>query len=308
MKLTWKTSITIILLLATVGALLAQPILTDRKNEQESYPDLQITEKNQEKNILNVYKRLGRFGRLVELAQEDRMKNFKEVEEPNDFRHTIKNIKYTPRNTYFRYVREDPEFLLVGLGTTTDIQARINERIGQANAAGVQIKDFQFQQREGIELTAFDFIKEQTQNAVLETVGSQRKSLSLFYRQANQAGAQDEPQQLELDLAVIRNTEDHQRDGVKDVEIIIDPTPMDDNLDDIIVIHRYNMKVPRITLLGALSNTPSFPLRNKFKQKYYVKLLDHFYRLYRLVDNYAYKDDNDYGEDLNEKLENSLDY
>ena len=46
----------------------------------------------------------------------------------------------------------------------------------------------------------------------------------------------------------------------------------------------------------------------RFKQQFYVKLLDHFWRLYSMVANYASKDDNDFNEEVIEDLEHSIDY
>lgn len=306
MKNSFKITSIAILVVMVAGGLIAKPRLIDREAEKEEFPDLQVTEKKQEENIINVMKRLNDYGHLVELAQEDRMKNFKAIEEPLEFRHTLKNIKFTPRNTYVRYVKEEPSLFFAGIGNLEEVNALVNEKVQAAKAAGVNATDLQFQNRDGIELTQFGFIKEAVKGGKEETVGSKRKVVSLFYRQLNQQA--DTERQLQLEMVVMRITDDHLRNKMKDVELIIDPSPLDDNLDDIIVIHRYNTKVPTITVVGAVANTPSYPLRRNFKQKFYVKLLDDYYRLYQLVDNYSTRDGNRYHEEVVEELTDQLYY
>ena len=284
------------------GSVLAQPKVVDRKTEKEEYPALQVTEEKQEMNILHVQKRINTFGRLVALAREDREMMFQRLENPNDFRHTMKNLEYTPRNTYIRYVKESPDFVFVGMGKTDEVMGSIRELTQRGNAGGINVPELAFQQRDGIELTQFEFLKDEKNQAV----GSRRKSLTMFFTQTNTQA--DTAQNLELSMTVTRIVNDQQKDGVKTVEIVIDPTPLDQQMDDVIVIRRYNYKVPQVTILGMMSNTPNFPHRTRFKKKYQNKLLEHFYRLYMLVDGYANKDQNDYNENLIEELESSLEY
>ncbi len=306
MKDSFKKTLIALLTLALAGNLYAKPRVIDREAEKDAYPDLQITEKKQEQNIISVMKLLSDYGHLVELVQEDRLKYFKAVEEPLEFKHNLKNITYTPRNTYVRYIKGSPNFFFAGLGTTEEVNALINEKIQEAKAANVNVSEVNIGERDGIELTQFDFIKEINGSGKMVAVGSKRKVVSLFYKDTSQQA--DTEQSRVLDMVIVRITDNHLRNSVKDVELIIDPTPMDDNLDDIIIIHRYNMKVPTVAIMGAIANTPSYPLRNKFKQGFYLKLMDHFYRLYQLVDNYSTMDGNDFHETVIEEVTDQLDY
>ncbi len=301
-----KATLPLILLIAA-GAATAQPRLVNREFEKDDYPNLQVAEVKQEENIQDVMKRLSDFRHLVEMAREDRISNFERIKDPNNFQHTLKNINYTPRNTYIRYVRENPENIFVGFGDKDNMVAQAQEKIAQAVANKVQVKNLAFQERDGIELTQFDFIRETVGTQCCIAVGSRRKSLTLYYRQpANQQP--DAAQELLLDMVVLRVTEDHQRNGVKNVEVIIDPSPLDADLNDIMVFQRYNQHVPKITLAGMMSNTTNYPHRYRFKKKFYNRLNEHFYRLMMLVDNYASKGDNDYNEKVIEELEKTLDY
>ena len=302
MKSSTKAVSLLIALTIVTGSAVAQRKVVDRKSEKEEYPALQVTEEKQEQNILHVQKRLNTFGRLVQMAREDRELMFQRIKNPNDFHNTLRNLEYTPRNTYIRYVKESPEFLLVGMGNTQEILGNIREMTQKGNAANINIPDLTFQQRDGVELTQFEFIKDD-QN---EAIGSRRKSVSLFFTQTNTQA--DTEQNLQLSMTVTRVVEDDQKDGVKVVEVIIDPTPLDQQMDDVVVVRRYNYKVPQVSILGMMSNTPNFPHRTKFKKKFYNKLSEHFYRLYMLVDGYASKDQNDYNENLIEELENSMTY
>jgi len=287
-------------------ALAAKPKIIDREQEAKDYPDLQTTESILEKSIAEGYSRLGLFGPLVNMAKEDRDKYFKEREEPLDFRHTLKNIVYTPRNTYVRYIKESADFLLVGFGDTAETQAKISEKTAEATNAGVQVQNFAFQDREGIELTQFEFIYSEDQ-AVREAIGSRRKSVSLFYKRTGQ-GNVDTENDFTLDLVVTKIIHDNFKAGVKDIELVIDPSPLTSNMDDVIILHRYNQKPSQALILGTMPNTPNFPQRNTFKQKFYLKILDHYNILYRLLDGYAKKDGNAYNDTVIELLRKSTDY
>ncbi len=284
----------------------AQPKLIDREEEKKEYPDLQLTESQLDKNIQDAYKRLSLFGPLVGLAKDDRAKYFKQKEDPLDFRHTLKNIVYTPRNTYLRYVKESPEFLLVGFDTTQEMLAKIKEKVDYVISQGVKASQIQFKERDGIELTQFDFIYADD-NPQRATVGSKRKALTLFYERINQSTI-DSPQDFRLTMVVSRITDDHIKDGIKNVELVIDPDPQTENMDDVIIIHRYNQKPTNVIVLGAMHNTPNFPHRLQFKRDFYLLLLDHFDILYKMVDGYSKKDGNKYNEKVIEYLKNSTLY
>ncbi len=293
--------------ICAVGVLTAEPKVIDRAAEARDYPDLQQTEKNQDANIVEAYKRLNQYAPLVAMGAKDRATSFKEKAEPLKFEYTFRNIKYTPRNSYVRYVKESPEFILVGLGDTKTVLDLMTEKNKQLNDAGVQVPNFQFQTRDGIELTQFQFIFREDSDKIRAT-GSRRKSVMLFYK-AGAGTAPDTAGAQALDMVVTRIVEDDYDSGVKDVEVIIDPTPgAAGPKNDIITLHRYNYKVTTCALLGAMSNTPNYPHRVDFKQKFYVHLMDHFDTLYRMVDTYAKRDGNDTNEKTIGRMRNSMDY
>lgn len=302
-----KKLITIVLLIL-VGQLYiwAQPKLIDREEEKKEYPDLQQTEAILDKNILDAYNRLSIFGPLVNLAKNDREKYFKQKENPLDFNYSLKNIVYTPRNTYIRYVKESPEFLLVGFDTTQEILAKIKERIDYVSGQGVKVPQLQFKSRDGIELTQFEFIYSEDSPS-REVVGSRRKSLTLFYERINQ-GTIDTPQDFKLTMVISRVVRHHIKDGIKDVELVIDADPNSENMDDVIILHRYNEKPTNVIVLGSMHNTPNFPHRVEFKRDFYLQLLDHFNSLYRMVDGFAKKDGNQYNQKVIDLLKKAMEY
>jgi len=301
-----KLSIVGLLIIVSQIYILAQPKLIDREEEKKEYPDLQQTEAILDKNIQDAYKRISIFGPLVNLAKNDRSKYFKQKEEPFNFEHGLKNIVYTPRNTYIRYVKESPEFLLVGFGTTQEVLAKIKERIDYVNNQGVKVPQLGFQNRDGIELTQFEFVYADD-TPTREVVGSRRKSLTLFYDRVNQSTI-DTPQDFKLTMVVSRIINHHIRDGVKDVELIVDPDPNTENMDDVIILHRYNEKPTQVIVLGSMHNTPNNPHRVVFKRDFYLQLLDHFNSLYRMVDGYAKKDSNEYNQKVLQLLKKEMEY
>jgi len=301
-----KLSIVGLLIIVSQIYIWAQPKLIDREEEKKEYPDLQQTEAILDKNIQDAYKRISIFGPLVNLAKNDRSKYFKQKEEPFNFEHGLKNIVYTPRNTYIRYVKESPEFLLVGFGTTQEVLAKIKERIDYVNNQGVKVPQLGFQNRDGIELTQFEFVYAED-TPTREVVGSRRKSLTLFYDRVNQSTI-DTPQDFKLTMVVSRVINHHIRDGVKDVELIVDPDPNTENMDDVIILHRYNEKPTQVIVLGSMHNTPNNPHRVVFKRDFYLQLLDHFNSLYRMIDGYAKKDSNEYNQKVLQLLKKEMEY
>jgi hypothetical protein len=301
-----KLSIVGLLIIVSQIYIWAQPKLIDREEEKKEYPDLQQTEAILDKNIQDAYKRISIFGPLVNLAKNDRSKYFKQKEEPFNFEHGLKNIVYTPRNTYIRYVKESPEFLLVGFGTTQEVLAKIKERIDYVNGQGVKVPPLSFQNRDGIELTQFEFVYAED-TPTREVVGSRRKSLTLFYDRVNQSTI-DSPQDFKLTMVVSRVINHHIREGIKDLELIVDPDPNTENMDDVIILHRYNEKPTQVIVLGSMHNTPNNPHRVVFKRDFYLQLLDHFNSLYRMVDGYAKKDSNEYNQKVLQLLKKEMEY
>lgn len=298
-----RTRIIVLSVLVAAG-LTAEPKIIDRAAEEKKYPDLQETEKQHDKNIQEAYGRLSAYGPLVAMTAKDRATAFREKAEPMRFEHTFRFVKFTPRNTYIRYVKETPEMLFAGLGDIKTIQELIAAKTKQANDAGIQLAAFTPQSRDGVELTQFNFVIRQDPDRERAT-GSRRKSVMLFYKAG---GAPDTQGDLQLDLVVTRIVEDDYDAGVKNLEVIIDPSPSTPGTDDVVTLHRYNLKVTNCALVATMSNTPNYPHRADFKRKFYTRLLDHFDTLYRMVDTYAKRDGNDVNEKTLTRMRDGLDY
>ncbi|MCB1172052.1 MAG: hypothetical protein KDK39_00730, partial [Leptospiraceae bacterium] len=239
--------ITVTITLAAFGGLLiAQPRMVDRKTEKEDFESLQVTELKQEENIKQAYDNLGKLGWLVEMAKTDRKTKLEqEFDEKGrlDFKKTFRFIEYTPRNTYVRYVKETDkqsgDNILIGLGTLDEVNALIKDKNTKASAVGVKTKDISFQNREGIELTHFDFIYGADPDQ-RRAVGSRRKSLALYFDK--KGSDPNDVNSWQLTMVVSKTVRDNFRKGIRDVELIVDSSPQDSTMDDVIILHRYNEK------------------------------------------------------------------
>lgn len=295
-------------ILLTCSYLWAQPRQVDIKRENSEFLELQTTEANQEKNIKSTYDDFSKLGWLVDMVKKDRKLQQEQATEKGrlDFNKSFRYVKFTPRNTYVRYIKEGEDFLFTEFGTVKEVKELIAKRIEIAKAVGVATKDINLQTREGIELTQFNFIYGHSKEQRV-AVGSKRKSVSLFFtpKAGAKPGSEDN---WDLSLIVSKVVKDNFRTGVRNVELVIDTSPADDPMDDVIILHRYNEKPVSAIVLGSMSNTPTHPHRVKFKQKFYLKLVDHFYRLYSLVATYASKDDNENNEKVINTLKAELDY
>lgn len=287
-----------------ITGLLAQESWIDPELEKQRYPDLLATEAQQDVNILDAYSRLGTMGRLVAMAKRDRERGFKELAEPLVFKHIFfRELRFTPRNTYVRYVKEDKDFLLAGFSDTADeTLADIQNRIQIVSSQGVQAKPVVFNTREGIELTQYDYIYSKNEPS-RPVIGSKRKTATLFFTQDPQ-----NPLVFQLEQVVLKVLEHDQRNNRLFKQVIIDPSPLTKEMDDIIIIQRYNTKPMQVTLLAEVWNSSNYPHRTRFKQKFLVKQLDHFFRLYRMVDGFAESSGNGYREKLLDELEKSNRY
>lgn len=295
-------------------SLYGQQKLIDRKEEAQRFAELQKTERIQDKNIISSNQMLAGFGHLVEQARTDRLVKWQEVNvDAMSFENTFRLLKFTPRNTYIRYVEDIEDlkkdkdgkikgnFILAGFGDMQEIQQEMEKEVKLAKNIGVDAKAIQFNRgRVGIELIQFDFIYAEDRDA-RRAVGSKRKGLSLYFTKGKDGA-------MNLDMVVIRVIDDHMRNGLRNLQVIIDPTPLDDQLDDILIFDRYNQKPTKVTVLGMMKNTPTSSHRLEFKQKFYQKLLTHFYRLYRMVDAYSTTGAEGYNESVLKKLEDSLTY
>lgn len=297
------------------SALAAQPRLIDRKEEAKRYPDLQVTESVQDQEVIERLKGLAAYGHLVDMARVDRKTKWQEdYVDPQKFENTFRLLKFTPRNVYVRYVEDIEDlkktadgkikgnFILAGMGAADELHQLLESKIADAKTSNVKAEKISYGQgRTGIELTQFDFIYEADEEKN-KAVGSLRKSLALYF---TGGGKGAEPV---LNMVVLTTVYDHLANGVTFKQVVVDPTPLDTNLDDIIIYDRYNQKPTAITVLGTMSNTPNDPHRVRFKKKFYTKVLSHFYRLYRMVDSYARRDGNEYNREVIEKLEDTLEY
>ena len=299
--------------ITSVSSLFGQPRLVNREEEKQEFPELQETEAYQEKNIQETYTELQRMSFLVRMTEIDRKVAFEEQLPENqfDFTKTFRYVEYTPRNTYIRFVANDQQFLLNTFGEATKVKEAMDARVAKAKEIKAWSteqgwKDIQFGgDKKGIELTQFAFIYSDEKEA-RKVVGSRRKSVTLFFNDA--AGEVAQGQELTLNMVVTRVIRDDFKEGVRNAYLIVDPSPETQAMDDVVILHRYNQKPTKVTVLGMMSNTATNPHRNRFKQKFYVKVLTHFFRLYRMVANYASKGDNDYNEEVIEQIEYSLEY
>jgi len=307
--------------------LIAQKVLVNRKWEVENFPALQNTEKIQESNILVANKRLSGFAHLIKLAIIDRKTAAKEADDPQKFENTFRWLKYTPRNTYIRYVQDiekevkNPRskvdcklenFILAGMGTPCELKANLQIKLKEADGVKLtgleKIKALTFNQRSGVELTQFDFLYK-TDDEKRKPVGSLRKSLILLFK-ADKDGnlIKDKDGKAIINMVVTKIVYDHLSEGMKYTQLILDPSPMDEQMNDVVIYDRYNQKPTTISLLGMMANSANFPHRLRFKRKFYLKVLDHFFRLYRMVSGYATRDNDSYNEKVIKKVENGLTY
>lgn len=290
-----------------IASLAAQPKLVNKEEEAKEFAALQETEAHQDKVIHTAYTdNLEEMGFLVPMLKQDRAFRFAEEKDPLDFENTFRFVEITPRNSYIRYVKEDAQFLLNTFGTVQETLALVEEEVKEAQNANVKAEPLTFKERDGVELTQYNFIYDIV-DGERRAIGSRRKSLTLFFEPNAEQSTPREPAYT-LTMAVARVVEDNFRDGVRNIELIIDMTPQTAEMEDVIILHRYNQKPTNAIVLGGMHNTASYPHRLRFKQKFYRHYLDHFYRLYAMVANYASKGDNDYNEEVIENFEQSMDY
>ena len=284
-------------------------------NVSGSLKELQATETIQDEGIEQTTENFKEFASLVEKARIDRETKWKERNvDPNNFENTFRKIQFAPRNSYVRYV-EDLEkdvtiegktvkgnILLEGFGEVADVTKEIQNAVKISTSQGnSSAKTIAFNQgRVGIEIMQYDFIKERTKENESVAVGSQRKSVALLYKKSGD--------NLTLDMVVTRIVNDHLREGTKEIQLIIDPTPLDPGLDDLIIIDRYNQKPAKATILGTVLNSANSPYRLKFKQSFYQQHLANFYRMYRLVLGFSSEDDSEYQHGVITDLKRSLQY
>ena len=253
------------LLLSSV--LFAQWKLVDRQKENKKYQSLQQSGKSWDRNIQEAYGQLAQFGFLVELAKRDRAIAILAEKEPHDFRHDKRDLKFVPWRNNIRYVKEGEQFLLNSFGKLSEVKELIKKKVELAAKNNVTVPNPNIGGREGVEVSQFGFVYAKDPDKT-RAIGSQRKWIGLYFAQ---------PGQNELSFASLRVEYHNFRSGVKEIELIIDPSPIDDQMEDIVIVHRYNQTAPKVYLLALMHNNKSFAHRNEFKKKYDAYLRGSFF-------------------------------
>ena len=264
-----------IFILLLGSALFAQRKVIDRQQENLQYKSLQIAGKTWDKKIQEVYKKLEHFGFLVALAKDDRKKAILGEKEPLDFRHDRRHLKFVPWRNSIRYVKEGEDFLLNSFGDIEEVKALIAKKIQLAAQNNMTVPKPNIGNREGFELSQFGFIYVKDPDKT-RAIGTQRRRLTLYFSGPNQ----------QLAAATMRIEYHNFREDVKEIELIIDPTPIDKQMEDIVILHRHNKKEAKVDLLALMHNSKAFANRNKFKSKYHNYLRVHFFQSIQRIATY----------------------
>ncbi len=285
--------------------LFAQPGLIDRAAEKVDHAALQFGEKILDKNIQEAYEYLKSLGYLSALAKSDRALAIKAEKEPYNFRYDQRALKYVPWRNSVRYVKESDLFLLNTFGSTEETLALIQEQVTKARLQKIDIPNFQLGSRDGVEISVFGFLYVKDKDKT-RSIGSIRRTLRMFYVPTGRLpnGEQD----YDLGLVSLRIVYDNFRQGNKDVEVIIDPSPNDEQMDDLIILHRYNQAPSDVYLLGLMHNTKTFSHRYDFKRKYYSYFRDQFLQLLQRVTKYNTFSTNASHEEQVKRLDRGLRY
>ena len=278
------------------NTLFSQSPVVNREQEKKNFASLHFTEKRLGQNIKEAYESLSKFAYLIKLAKEDRLRAIQAEKEPHNFRHDFKALKYVPWRNNIRYVKEGDKFILNSFGKVNEIKELINERVTQARANNILIDKINFQAREGIEFSQFSFIYAKDSDKT-RAVGAQRKWLSLYFN----------PNKT-LALSTLQVEYNNLRRGVKEIELIIDPSPTDNNLDDLVIVHRYNQGPAKVYLVGMMYNNKSFNNRNNFKIKYNNYLRNKFLQMFQRVAKYNNYNSHEGHKKHFERLERGLEY
>ncbi len=257
----------------------AQEAVVDREKEKKKFKSLYYSEKIWEKNIKSAYDTLGSFGHLVKLAKNDRALSVLSEKEPLNFNHDKVALRYVPWRSSIRYVKEGERLILNTFGKLEEVKTLIKSKIDLAKMNKINASDLNIGNRDGIELSRFGFIRVKDPDKI-RAIGSQRDWLSLFF------APQGNDKKGLIALATLRTEYNNLRAGVKDVQIIIDPSPMDDNFDDIVIISRYNQDTPSVSLVGLMRNDKSFSHRNEFKRRYHKFLRHEFVQIVKRISKY----------------------
>ena len=275
------------------GLVFAQPLI-DRAAEREEFRSLQYAEKIQDKNIQETFDYLETFGYMTDMMKFDRSLAVKAEKEPHNFRNDLRKLKYVPWRNTLRYVKEGEAFLLTSFGDIEEVKGLIQSKLTVARSHKIALPEFGYGQREGIELTWYGFLYEKGKEK-RRAIGSQSKSLTLYFAPTDKN--QFNQQNYRLDRATLKIVyHDMLRDS-KDVELIIDPTPKDDQMDDIVILHRYNFAPSSVYVLGMMHNNKSFTHRFDFKKKYHNFLRNQFLQMFQRIAKY-----NKYSENVNHGL------
>ena len=276
--------------------LFAQWKLIDREGEKQQYQSLEKTGKSWDKNVQEAFGQLARFGFLIELAKKDRATAILAEKEPHNFRHDKRELKLVPWRNSIRYIKEGDQFILNSFGKIEEIKGLVSKKIQLAAQNNVQVPNLTIGAREGVEISQFGFIYANDPDKT-RAVGSQRKWMSLYYNNPN-----------ELAAVVLRVEYHNFRAGVKETELVIDPSPVDDQMDDIIILHRYNQVEPKVYLVALMHNDKAYNNRNKFKSKYHGYVRGHFLQMIERISNYNILNPTKAHEKEVDRLERGLSY
>lgn len=258
------------------SALSAQWKLRDRKGEDKKYPSLQKTGKYWDKDIQLAYAQLSQFGFIVELAKNDRATAILAEKEPHSPHYSERDLKFVPWRSSIRYVKEGEQFLLKSFGKLSKVKELISKSIKLASQSNVVVPNPSFGDREGVEISQFGFIYKKDPDKT-RAIGFQRKWINIFFSQASQN---------QISLATLRVEYNNFRLGVKEIDLIIDPSPMDGQMRDIVILHRYNETDPKVYLLALMYNDKGANHRNQFKAKYSHYLRGDFLQIFKRIGAY----------------------
>ena len=265
------------------GSLFAQQEYIDRKREAKEFRSLLYAESIQDKNIQQAFTYLGSLGYMTELAKFDRNLAVRAEKEPHNFRTDLRRLKYVPWRNTLRYVKESEQFVLNSFGDLEEVKALIQSKLALARGHKIDLPEFGYGARDGVELTWYGFLYEKGPTK-RRAIGSQSKSLTLYFIPSDKNKFNQ--QNYKLERATLKIIHNNMLQDSKQVEFIIDPTPLDDKLDDILIVTRYNYAPPEIYVLGMMHNNKGFSHRLEFKKKYHNYLRNQFLQMFQRIAKY----------------------
>ena len=269
-----KLSVMTFVLFFCCSLLLAQQNPVDRKKEAILFKSIQKKGLRLDKKIQEAYADIATFGFLIDLAKHDRAVKIAREKNPFVRSQTKRKLKYVPLKHSIRYVKEGEDFLFSDFGKASEVRALIAKKIAFAQKNNVNVPNLNIANRDGVEVSHFGYGSSYNLKRAQASV-SGRKKLSLYFTDNKT-----------LSMAILRLENNDYYAGIKDVELIIDPSPTDDKTDDIIILYREGNKEATANLLALMHNNTFYDDRNKFKIKYYEYLKNRFVEKFRGMSNY----------------------